>query len=138
MPVYTIGVASEILDVHPRTLRIYEEEGLIKPHRKGARRLYSANDLQWVSCLRSLIHDQGISIPGIRKLLRYATCYEIAECPEETHCTCDAVVDRVIPRKLRIAGDVEADREIASSEKNERREQRSSKGAEDQDLLKRD
>ena len=74
LPVYPIGVASKLLDLHPRTLRIYEEEGLIKPERVGNRRLYSANDITWVGCLRKMIHDDGISIPGIKKLLRFATC----------------------------------------------------------------
>lgn len=105
LPIYPIGVAAKLLDVHPRTLRIYEDEQLIKPARVGNRRLYSTNDLTWIGCLRRLIHDEGISIPGIRKLLRYATCYEIADCPEETHCTCDAVVDKAVPRSLRLAGD---------------------------------
>lgn len=104
VPIYPISVAAKLLDVHPRTLRIYEDEGLIKPVRSGNRRLYSANDIQWVGCLRKMIHDDGISIPGIKKLLRYATCYEIADCPEKIYCTCDAVVDRAIPKSLRIAG----------------------------------
>lgn len=110
LPVYPIGVAAKLMDVHPRTLRIYEDEGLIKPTRVGNRRLYSANDLTWIGCLRRLIHDEGISIPGIKKLLRYATCHEIADCPKEIHCTCDAVVDRAIPRSLHLAGDPEAER----------------------------
>lgn len=110
LPIYPIGVAAKLLDVHPRTLRIYEDEKLIKPIRVGNRRLYSTNDITWIGCLRRLIHDEGISIPGIKKLLRYATCYEIADCPKETHCTCDAVVDRAIPRSLRVAGDVQEER----------------------------
>ncbi len=122
MPVYPIGVAAKLLEVHPRTLRIYEDEGLIKPSREGNRRLYSINDITWIGCLRRLIHDEGISIPGIKKLLRYATCHEIAECPEEIHCTCDAVVDKAIPRSLHLAGDVEAEqkakeRDIAARKK---------------------
>ena len=128
LPVYPIGVAAQLLDVHPRTLRIYEREGLIKPHRRGRRRLYSANDLKWISCLRSLIHDQGISIPGIKKLLRFATCYEILDCPEEVHCHCDAVVDRVIPRGLRLAGNPATEREAAERERQERRQQRQQRG----------
>ena len=127
MPVYTIGVASQLLDVHPRTLRIYEDEGLIKPHRQGQRRLYSANDVQWISCLRSLIHEQGISIPGIKKLLNYATCYEIAECPEKVHCNCDAVVDKVMPRKVRLLGDGDEERQTAEREREERRAERRNK-----------
>jgi len=89
LPVYPIGVASRLLNVHPRTLRIYEDEGLIKPERAGDRRLYSQNDITWVGCLRSLIHDEGISIPGIKKLLQFASCYEITGCPRETWCNCD-------------------------------------------------
>ena len=69
LPIYPIGVAAKLLDVHPRTLRIYEEEGLIEPDHKGARRLFSSNDIKWVFCLRSMIHDQGISIPGLKRLL---------------------------------------------------------------------
>ena len=110
LPIYPIGVAAKLLDVHPRTLRIYEDEGLIKPAREGNRRLYSTNDITWIGCLRRLIHEEGISIPGIKKLLRYATCHEIADCPEEIHCNCDAVVDKAIPRSLRIAGNREEEK----------------------------
>jgi len=105
LPIYPIGVAAKLLDVHPRTLRIYEDAGLLKPARSGNRRLYSTNDITWVGCLRKMIHTDGISIPGIKKLLRYATCYEISDCSKEIHCTCDAVVDKAVPRSLRIAGD---------------------------------
>jgi len=111
LPVYSISVAAKLLNLHPRTLRIYEDEGLIKPERVGNRRLYSANDLTWIGCLRRMIHEDGISIPGIKKLLRYAPCYEIADCPEDVHCTCEAVIDRAIPKSLRIAGDPEGERQ---------------------------
>ena len=57
-----------------------------------------------------MIHDEGISIPGIKKLLRYAPCYEIADCREDVQCTCEAVVDRAIPRSLRLAGDPEGEK----------------------------
>jgi len=110
LPVYSISVAAKLLNLHPRTLRIYEDEGLIKPERVGNRRLYSANDLTWIGCLRRMIHDEGISIPGIKKLLRYAPCYEIADCREDVQCTCEAVVDRAIPRSLRLAGDPEGEK----------------------------
>lgn len=129
LPVYSIGVAARLLNVHPRTLRIYEDEGLIKPHREGSRRMFSQNDLQWIACLRSAIHDQGISIPGIKKLLKFATCYEIVECPDKVACTCEAVVDRVIPRKVHLAGDREAAERIASEEREQRRRERMAKGA---------
>jgi MerR family transcriptional regulator/heat shock protein HspR len=117
LPVYPIGVASRLLNVHPRTLRIYEDEGLIKPERRGERRLYSQNDITWIGCLRSLIHEQGISIPGIKKLLQFASCHEITGCPQETYCACDAVVDRALPRSLRIAGSLQAENEARERDK---------------------
>ena len=85
VPVYPIGVAARLLGVHPRTLRIYEAEGLIKPAHVGSRRLFSANNIQWITCLRSFIHDEGVSIPGLKKLLNLIPCWEVADCPAEVH-----------------------------------------------------
>ncbi len=96
-PIYPISVAAKLLSVHPRTLRIYEEEGLIKPARQGNKRYYSNNDIEWIRCLRALIHDKGISIPGIKMLLELTPCWEITKCPEEKRETCSAFIDRTIP-----------------------------------------
>jgi MerR family transcriptional regulator/heat shock protein HspR len=120
-PVYSIGVAAQLLDVHPRTLRIYEDEGLIKPSRKGNRRFFSQNDLIWINCIRKMIHEEGISIPGIKKLLRYAPCWEIANCPPEVCTGCTAQIDVAVPRTLRIAGDREAERRAKEREVAARR-----------------
>ena len=109
-PVYSIGVAAQLLGVHPRTLRIYEDEGLVKPARKGNRRFFSANDITWINCIRKMIHDEGVSIPGIKKLLRYAPCWEITDCPRDVCESCTASIDIAVPRSLRLAGDPEAER----------------------------
>ena len=97
-PIYPIGVAAKLLNVHPRTLRIYEDEGLINPAHKGTRRMFSDNDISWVSCLRKMIHEQGISISGLKKLLDLAPCWEISECTGEVFEKCTASVDRAVPR----------------------------------------
>ena len=89
-PIFSIGTAANMLEVHPRTLRIYEKEGLVTPKRRGGRRFYSLNDLQWVTCLRSMIHDQGISISGIKRLLEFTACWNIVDCPPEKRKTCTA------------------------------------------------
>jgi len=115
-PVYSIGVAAQILNVHPRTLRIYEDEGLVKPARKNNRRFFSQNDITWIGCIRNMIHDEGISIPGIRKLLRFAPCWEITDCPREICEPCTARVDIAVPHTLRIAGDPEAERRAKEQE----------------------
>jgi len=104
-PIYPIGVASRLLSLHPRTLRIYEEAGLVKPVRRGNKRYYSNDDIDWIRCLRTLIHDKGISIPGIKMLLEYTPCWKITNCPAATREKCSAYQDRTIPC-WQLTGDV--------------------------------
>ena len=96
-PVYTIGTAAEILGVHPRTLRLYEDAGLIRPARKNNRRFYSASDLRWISCIRYMIHEQGLNQEGLRRLLALIPCWEINDCSPETKAACSAAIDRSAP-----------------------------------------
>src|SRR6266702_7685354 len=68
-PVYVISVAASILSVHPRTLRIYEEEGLICPARTPTNiRLYSENDVRRVTWIRHLTQNLGVNLAGVRIL----------------------------------------------------------------------
>jgi len=96
-PVYTIGTAAEILGVHPRTLRLYEEGGLIRPARKHNRRFYSSHDLQWITCIRYLLHHKGLNQEGLRRLLALIPCWEIRGCPAEAKAQCPARIDRSMP-----------------------------------------
>ena len=121
LPIYPIGVAAKLLDVHPRTLRIYEAEGLIKPAHRGSRRMFSPNDIKWISCLRSMIHDQGISIPGLKKLLQLIPCWEVADCPAEVCENCTARVDWSVPRTLHQVGDAVAEREAKKADQQKKK-----------------
>ena len=56
--IFTIGTAAKMLEVHPRTLRIYERENLVKPLRKGQWRYYTMDDIKWIQCLRDMIHER--------------------------------------------------------------------------------
>ena len=68
-PVYVISVAASIVSVHPRTLRIYEEEGLICPARTPTNiRLYSENDVRRVTWIRHLTQNLGVNLAGVRIL----------------------------------------------------------------------
>jgi len=96
-PIFPISVAAKLLDVHPRTLRIYEEEGLLKPARQGNKRFFSQDDIEWVRCLRKLIHEEGISIPGVKRLLDLTPCWEIKKCSRQVREACTAFVDRTAP-----------------------------------------
>lgn len=96
-PLYTIGIAAELLNVHPRTLRLYEESGLIKPARRNSRRLYSDHDLAWVRCVRYLIHEKGLNQEGLRRLLALIPCWEIKQCPSDRYLSCSARNTRNAP-----------------------------------------
>ena len=99
--IFTIGVAAEMLDVHPRTLRIYEQENLVRPMRKGKWRYYTMNDIKWIECLRDMIHEHGISIAAIKKLLQYTPCWNICDCSFEKRKECTAFMSNgLVPRKL--------------------------------------
>lgn len=68
-PVYVISVAAELVRVHPRTLRIYEVEGLLCPARTRSNiRLYSENDIRRVLWIRHLTQNLGVNLAGIRVL----------------------------------------------------------------------
>jgi MerR family transcriptional regulator/heat shock protein HspR len=70
-PVYVISVAAEIVAVHPRTLRIYEEAGLICPSRTESNiRLFSENDLRRILWIRHLTQDLGVNLAGIKLLFQ--------------------------------------------------------------------
>ena len=68
-PVYVISVAARIVSVHPRTLRIYEDEGLIEPARTPTNiRLYSDEDIRRILWIRHLTQERGVNLAGIRIL----------------------------------------------------------------------
>ena len=69
-PVYVISVAAGLLKVHPRTLRIYEEKGLVQPARRNNSRLYSESDLERVRMIRHLTQDLGVNLAGIKLLFQ--------------------------------------------------------------------
>jgi MerR family transcriptional regulator, heat shock protein HspR len=104
--IFTIGTAAKMLEVHPRTLRLYENDGLVRPSRKGQWRYYTMDDLKWIECLRKMIHHNGISIAAIKKLLKYTPCWNIADCPFEKRKQCTAFMSNsLVPRKLDIPAD---------------------------------
>lgn len=66
-PVYNISVAAELVGVHPRTLRIYEDTGLIYPARTGGNtRLFSNADIEMCLRIRSMTQEMGLNLAGVR------------------------------------------------------------------------
>ena len=66
-PCFVISVAAGIVQAHPRTLRIYEEEGLLSPARTPTNiRLYSENDIRRILWIRRLTQERGVNLAGVK------------------------------------------------------------------------
>jgi MerR family transcriptional regulator, heat shock protein HspR len=69
-PIYTLGVASEMLDAHPRTLMVYEQLDMIKPQRTPTnRRRYSPRDVMKLQAIQKLTRRHGCNLAGARFIL---------------------------------------------------------------------
>jgi MerR family transcriptional regulator, heat shock protein HspR len=70
-PRYMISIAAELVGMHPQTLRIYENKGLINPKRtRGNTRLYSDADLDRLRLIQRLTTELGLNLAGVEVVLR--------------------------------------------------------------------
>src|ERR1035437_4755263 len=68
-PCFVISVAAGLVQAHPRTLRIYEDEGLLAPARTPTNiRLYSENDIRRILWIRRLTQERGVNLAGVKLL----------------------------------------------------------------------
>jgi|GEM_PF-1268981 len=74
-PVYVISIAADLLGCHPRTLRIYEEHGLLSPFRRRRIRLYSESDIRRGRLIRYLIEERGLNLAGVQLILEIQEHY---------------------------------------------------------------
>ena len=69
-PVFMIGIASELIGVHPQTLRMYEQKGLLRPRKRIKNtRLYSQEDVDLGRYIQLLTQELGMNLAGVRKVL---------------------------------------------------------------------
>ena len=70
-PRYMISVAAELVGMHPQTLRMYEQKGLVSPQRTpGNTRLYSEADLERLRLVQRLTTEFGLNLAGVEVVLR--------------------------------------------------------------------
>ena len=69
-PRYMISVAAELVGMHPQTLRIYEQKGLVNPKRTaGNTRLYSDADVERLRLIQRLTTDWGLNLAGVERVM---------------------------------------------------------------------
>ena len=70
-PRYMISVAAELVGMHPQTLRINEQKGLVRPQRTaGNTRLYSDADVERLRLIQRLTTELGLNLAGVELVLR--------------------------------------------------------------------
>ena len=86
-PLYSIGVVSELLNVHPETIRAWERYGVVRPpQRRSGKRTFSENDLKRLQFIHNLA-EEGLSLRAIRYYLRLYPCWQTDDCTEFIHCS---------------------------------------------------
>jgi MerR family transcriptional regulator/heat shock protein HspR len=70
-PRYMISVAADLVGMHPQTLRLYEQKGLVSPKRTpGNTRLYSEADLDRLRLIQRLTTELGLNLAGVELVIR--------------------------------------------------------------------
>ncbi|CAA9456424.1 MAG: HspR, transcriptional repressor of DnaK operon [uncultured Rubrobacteraceae bacterium] len=134
-PVFMIGVAAELIGVHPQTLRMYEQKGLLRP-RKSIKntRLYSQEDVELGRYIQKLTQEMGMNLAGVRKVLdlegklaraefENARLREELERQKAEHGTAVQEIHRSYKREIMVVPRGEVVRsEISRDERRRRRE----------------
>ncbi|MBE0429989.1 MAG: helix-turn-helix transcriptional regulator [Thermoleophilia bacterium] len=67
---YMISIAARLAGMHPQTLRIYEQKGLITPARTPKNtRLYSEKDIERLRYIQKLTTELGMNLAGVEKVI---------------------------------------------------------------------
>ena len=70
-PIYPLSSAAEILEIHPRTLMMYEALNLVVPHRTATkRRRYSQRDLLTLQAIQRLTRGHGLNLNGAKYVIQ--------------------------------------------------------------------
>ncbi len=80
---YPIELVADFLGVNSRTLYYYEKFSLVVPYRRGRKRYYSKQDIQWLEYVRELMYDQGMNLRSIIVLIRRRDNVILGKCPDE-------------------------------------------------------
>lgn len=90
-PRYLINEVVRITGVEPNVIRKYEKQGLLKPYRrpKDNFRKLTEDEVEWVKTVWSLIHEKGMSIEGILRIITSNKCWEYFDCMDEDRKECE-------------------------------------------------
>lgn len=93
-----ISAVAERFEIHPQTLRMYEREGLICPHRsEGKTRLYDDEALRRLEVILTLTRDLGVNLAGVEVILNMRE--QMEDLRQEVDRLVDVVRQQVMDRR---------------------------------------
>ncbi len=114
-PMFPISIAAEILGIHQRTLRIYDEMKLLSPSRSPKnRRLYSFNDIEKGKFIQFLTKDLGINLSGVKIINHLLSQRDLA--PDQY-----TVILGTIAKELNITEEMQAQNRIKLSKRGRKK-----------------
>lgn len=103
MGVFMISVAAELTGMHPQTLRIYEQRGLIKPKRSPRQtRLYSRKDVERLHQIQELTSEMGMNLAGVERV------FELQEVIEDMEVRMEESKRQLEQMRQRLHDEIEA------------------------------
>jgi len=93
-----ISTVAERFEIHPQTLRMYEREGLLTPHRSdGNTRLYDDEALRRLEVILTLTRDLGVNLAGVEVILNMRE--QMEDLRQEVDRLLDVVRQQMIDRR---------------------------------------
>ena len=85
---YLINDVSRQVNLSQKRIREYEKEGLIRPLREPRtnNRIYTNFDVLQIDRIHKLIHEEGFTVPCLKKLLVMAPCWKVFNCRQKKKC----------------------------------------------------
>ncbi len=98
----TISEVSEVLDTPAHVLRFWESRfPQIRPvKRAGGRRYYRPSDVALLTGIKRLLHDEGLTIRGVQKILREQGVRHVAGLTDDQITPDDAIDETVLAQYL--------------------------------------
>lgn len=68
---YSISAVSDMIGIHPQTIRMYEREGFITPKRSdGNTRMFSEEDIETLELIIHYTTKLGVNLAGVEIILK--------------------------------------------------------------------
>jgi len=86
---YFISTVSREVNLSQKTIREYEKMGLVNPRREPRtnNRIYSDFDIAQIRQVSHLIHNEGFTLPCLKRLLQSAPCWNVFDCDAKEECS---------------------------------------------------